>query len=431
MVPTAPRDAHQAQLRRNQARDSVRSSPGAPVNPSALSSQLTLGLHDFLRVSFSSTTPGMDGVIERLIAEPGANLKGPYVSVNLPFEQGTTGEYFPDVPLGFPAHRHQVQAFQRLSATPRQNTLVATGTGSGKTESFLWPILDACLKGAKTPGIKAILIYPMNALATDQAERIAKAIHRNPALKGVRAGLYIGQSKEDALAAHKSMAPDHIITDRKSMQVSPPDILLTNYKMLDYLLIRPGDQDLWQHNKGKPLQFLVVDELHTFDGAQGTDLACLIRRLKDRLQVEPGTLACVGTSATLGGGDAKPTLRGYAGAIFGEDFPEGSVVGEQRISTETLVAGTLIGEHGQTMPKAQDHLDASLFDTPSAYIEHQISLWFHEPIPKPAWSDEWRVELGAMLLAHSMLRNMLTVLAGNPMELDLLVQELQRTSREL
>jgi DEAD/DEAH box helicase domain-containing protein len=271
----------------------VRFPPGAAVNPSALSSQLTLGLHDFLRVSFSSTTPGMDGVIERLIAEPGAILKGPYVSVNLPFEQGTTGEFFPDVPLGFPAHRHQVQAFQRLSATQRQNTSVATGTGSGKTESFLWPILDACLKDAKTPGIKAILIYPMNALATDQAERIAKAIHRNPALKGVRAGLYIGQSKEDALATHKSMGPDHIITDRKSMQVSPPDILLTNYKMLDYLLIRPGDQDLWQHNKGKPLQFLVVDELHTFDGAQGTDLGCLIRRLKDRLQVAPGTLACV------------------------------------------------------------------------------------------------------------------------------------------
>ena len=153
------------------------------------------------------------------------------------------------------------------------STLVATGTGSGKTECFLLPILDHCLRDNR-PGVKAILIYPMNALATDQAGRIARLIHNAPALRGVRAGLYVGGEGD----AHRAMGPGHLITDRGRMRREPPDILLTNYKMLDYLLLRPEDQGVWQHNAPGVLRSLVVDELHTFDGAQGTDLACLIRR---------------------------------------------------------------------------------------------------------------------------------------------------------
>ena len=96
------------------------------------------------------------------------------------------------------------------------------------------------------------------------------------------------------------MSPTSVITDRETMRKTPPDILLTNYKMLDYLLMRPKDRQLWARNQPTTLRYVVVDELHTFDGAQGTDLALLLRRLRARLQVPEGHLICVGTSATLG-----------------------------------------------------------------------------------------------------------------------------------
>ena len=92
--------------------------------PAALSSQLERGLADFLRMSFWSSTPGMEGVIDRLIATPGGILKGPYVSVTLPFERGGVEEFFPLVPLGFPAHRHQEQAFTRLAGDSPRSTVV-------------------------------------------------------------------------------------------------------------------------------------------------------------------------------------------------------------------------------------------------------------------------------------------------------------------
>ena len=104
----------------------------------------------------------------------------------------------PEIPLPFPPYRHQEKAFQRLLPGSPQNTLVATGTGSGKTECFLLPLLEHCRQqhAQAQRGIKAILIYPMNALATDQARRIADLINTTPSLSGLRAGLYIGAEDE-------------------------------------------------------------------------------------------------------------------------------------------------------------------------------------------------------------------------------------------
>lgn len=405
--------------------------------PAALCGQLEQGLADFLRVSFWSSTPGMETVIERLISTPGAVLKGPYVSLSLPFREGSAEEPFPELPLGFPAHLHQELAFARLGsgkdATPR-STIIATGTGSGKTEAFLWPILDHCRRHIGEPGIKAILIYPMNALATDQALRVAQAIHGNDALRGaVRAGLFIGESLGPKRQTHKSMGPRNVITDRERMRQDPPDILLTNYKMLDYLLVRPSDQDLWQHNRaldGSVLRYLVVDELHSFDGAQGTDLACLLRRLKARLGIEPGNLCCVGTSATLGGPEAAGGLQAYAEEVFGEPFEGDAVITESRQSAEELFAGRLIDFAGAPLD-APDELDGSRYAGPDDYIVAQQALWFDEPLPHEPLSPEWRVALGEQLLRHGMLRNLVSLLETPPVSLPDLVAGLGRTSRRL
>jgi DEAD/DEAH box helicase domain-containing protein len=119
----------------------------------------------------------------------------------------------------------------------------------------------------------------MNALATDQARRFAQTIARTPAFKGLRVGLFIGGRSGKDGRGWSIMTATNVITDRNTLRKDPPDILLTNYKMLDYLLIRPKDSKLWAKNKPETLRYVVVDELHTFDGAQGTDLALLLRRL--------------------------------------------------------------------------------------------------------------------------------------------------------
>ena len=394
--------------------------------PSTLVAQLEQGLRDFLLSSFSSTTPGFDDAIARLLAEPGRLVKGPYIQVALPFVRGSRPDWFPRVPLPFTPHRHQELAFARLGGTLKQSTLIATGTGSGKSESFLWPILAHCEAHAAEPGIKAILIYPMNALASDQALRIARAIEGNPNLRGkVRAGLYIGDDGEGQ--AHGVMGSDHVITDRSVLKQQPPDILLTNYKMLDYLMVRPRDRHLWKGSTTGSVRFLVVDELHTFDGAQGTDLACLIRRLKARLHVEPGQLCCIGTSATLGGPDAGDELRAYAAQVFGEPFDAGAVVGEVRQNQIDYFRDALITEFRSPGPEHKDALTLASYERPEAYLAAQVRLWFGDAALDGDYaSDVWKVGLGARLREHAMLRNVLARVSGAPRDLAELVGDLAR-----
>lgn len=142
---------------------------------------------------------------------------------------------------------------------------------------------------------------------TDQAGRIARRVHRTEALHGkVSAGLYVG---ETGASPRDRMTEAHLVENRNALRERPPDILLTNYKMLDLLLTRPVDFPLWRHNKAGTLRFLVVDELHTFDGAQGTDLACLVRRLRSRLQAQEN-LVCghLRDAGWSGGSGAGPCL---------------------------------------------------------------------------------------------------------------------------
>ena len=158
---------------------------------------------------------------------------------------------------------------------------------------------------------------------------VAAAIARNDKLKGqLRVGLYVDEEPAKPSAI---MSEADVITSRDEIRKSPPDILITNYKMLDYMLVRPRDKALWAHNEPETLRYLVVDELHTFDGAQGTDLACLIRRLKARLECPKDHLCCVGTSATLGE-DGASRITSYASQIFGEPFEDDAIVTEDRIT---------------------------------------------------------------------------------------------------
>ena len=272
--------------------------------PSLLAREVQTGLKQFLTVGFEPSDPLFAGVMERFTRDEGRWMKGPYVQLGLPFRVGSKGRnFFKGFETEHPGYVHQEAAWQRLASDRMAGpTLVATGTGSGKTECFLYPLLDHCARANANgvAGIKALVIYPMNALATDQAGRFAQTIAATPAFKGLRVGLFVGGRSGKDGRGDSTMKPTSVITDRATMRSDPPDILLTNYKMLDYLLIRPKDRQLWSKNGPDTLRYVVVDELHTFDGAQGTDLALLLRRLRARLGTPAQGLTCVGTSASQG-----------------------------------------------------------------------------------------------------------------------------------
>ena len=408
------------------------------MNPILLGRQVEDGLKGLVRDTLNTTSPAFDGTVDRFLDTPGNYIKGPWISVAMPFKQSVKpGEPFeqpfPEVPLKFAPYRHQETAFERLGGNEPRSTLIATGTGSGKTESYLWPIFEHCRANKGKPGIKAILIYPMNALATDQARRIARAVHEIPSLKGVRAGIYADAEPKmvtDAMTEHD------VITHRSAMWDNPPDILLTNYKMLDYLLLRGRDQPLWAQNLPETLRFLVVDEMHTFDGAQGADLALLIRRLKHRLATPAEHLICVGSSATLGTGhEAAGALRTYAKTIFGEEFDETAVIPETRQTPgevlpeaeyfdwpePAMVDAAL--EAALLMPQAEAayHLSQCLFPRAS---DPDIKL-LHDGRPSEA---SWRLLLGRLLLEHVAANRVIRVVAeqSGPASLDSIAEALGR-----
>ena len=212
-----------------------------------------------------------------------------------------------------------------------RNIVVATGTGSGKTETFLVPIFNHLLTeledGDLTPGVRALLLYPMNALANDQMKRLRKILQDFP---HITFGRYTGETKETSKAAKehflKNFPDDQYIPNelhsREEMRDKPPHILLTNYAMLEYLLLRPKDNEFFDGEKAKSWQFMVIDEAHTYDGAKGIEMAMLIRRLKDRIvKSKPDRIRCIATSATLGNGkDDFPRVASFASQLFSEHF---------------------------------------------------------------------------------------------------------------
>lgn len=297
---------------------------------------------EYLKATFSFKEKVVSDAFYNFIEDPKEGIfKGPYVSLKLPFETSQGTEEMPlEIAPNFPPYKHQFEAFKRLHTKDNHKpepTLLTTGTGSGKTESFMFPILDYCYKHRSERGIKVIILYPMNALATDQAKRLAEAIHEDERLRGVvTAGLFIGEGKDKGKFP-KNMGETHVVENRDEIISNPPDILLTNFKMLDYGLMRHNFHSLWSHNFDNPelLRFLVLDELHTYDGAQGTDVANLIRRLKLKLNTPKGHLCPVGTSATIGKGeDSVKLLTKYASDVFGEKFTPESVIIEHRLNSD-------------------------------------------------------------------------------------------------
>lgn len=302
---------------------------------------------DYVRYLRTALSPAEPELRTRFEAQPGdgAELsRGPILQAQAPYSKSSTiSDLITEGVLptglqrlsetGFGLDRqlyaHQESAIRKLRAG--RNLMVATGTGSGKTESFLLPVLahlvDEIAAGtADQPGVRALLLYPMNALANDQMDRLRTMFEPYPELTF---GRYVGDTEHtyekglDQYRLRKKASPlPNELVSRDQMKERPPHVLLTNFAMLEYLLLRPEDQRLFDGPTGNHWRFLVLDEVHVYDGAKGAEIGMLLRRVRDRINgSERGRLTCVGTSATLGrGAEDAPRLIHFADQLFDEPF---------------------------------------------------------------------------------------------------------------
>lgn len=366
----------------------------------------------YLQATFTFRKKKVAQAFEEFINDPNHGMfKGPYVSLKLPFVKATDEE-IKSVPLSikpeWKPYDHQIKSWNRLSTQDQkpQPTLVTTGTGSGKTEAFLYPILDYCYREMHRPGIKVIIMYPMNALATDQAKRLAEAIYEDERLQGkITAGLFIGEGKGHGKSFPRMMGEENIIEDRDTILDTCPDILLTNFKMLDYALMKHNYHRLWQYNMvdSELLQFLVLDELHTYDGAQGTDVANLIRRLKLKLNLPKGHLCPVGTSATIGSGEEAPQLLAeYASKVFGEKINTDAVITENRIPVSSFFKPDDELETFLPRPSKLNELEFMVNENLEDFLDTHLELWQID-----------KKNIGRKLLKLKIVKDILTVCNQN------------------
>ncbi len=269
-------------------------------------------------------------------------------------------------------HRHQRQAIE--IARRGHHYILTTGTGSGKSLAYIVPIVDHVLRRGKGQGIQAIIVYPMNALANSQAGELEKFLHQ-------------GYPEGQAPVTFARYTGQENATQRQQIITQPPDILLTNYVMLELIMTRPRERKLIERAKG--LRFLVLDELHTYRGRQGADVSLLLRRVRDRLKTADQEILFVGTSATLASGGNRGSEDSYQAQkiqvakvgtqLFGTTVQPEHVIGEtlERATPEVINEGALrlaVQQGKNLIAVAPTDYDTFVAHPLSAWIENTFGL---------------------------------------------------------
>lgn len=380
-------------------------------------------------------------------------LRGPYISLSQSFKAGATvaelvaaGVFHSHMANLIPqsltrAYGHQEKAIRAIHA--RKTTLVSTGTGSGKTECFLYPIISKCLElnDANAPaGIVAVIVYPMNALAEDQLERMRGLL----AGSGITFGMYIGKTPEHEreVAGHRlqpggtradyqavlqryreqgrpdAVHPAEEVCSRERMRTggSQPRILLTNVKQLELLLTRHVDVELFDNAR---LDFLVFDEAHTFTGISGAETACLVRRLRKFCGRGAQDTVCVATSATIVDKRDPEAGRKFAARFFGVR-PEDVEPVHEEYEADPWAAQ-------RTMPPAPANpaelLKRALQAVDAAEPEPEIRAVYRGLVGQALPAANWSEALYDALLANE-LAYQIRVALSRPLPLDLLIDKL-------
>ena len=331
---------------------------------------------DFARSFTQLRAPDLKSKVDDAYKQ-GAFWPEPLLSLNPSYERGATvtdlarddlirpetAQVFQvgGVPITF--HIHQEQAISK--AASGRSFVVTTGTGSGKSLCFFVPIIDAAIRARHTgeaQKTRAIIVYPMNALANSQIEEIEKFVSQSGLPEHLRPTVarYTGQEKEE---------------ERRAIAADPPDILLTNFMMLELLMTRQDDVDRAVIDNARGLSFLVLDELHTYRGRQGADVAVLVRRLKERCREEANPL-CIGTSATMASeGDDESrasAVARVASRLFGADIGPDAVIDESlcRATSPDLTLEAVIPRLGDILAE-----DFPAFLPRDELKEHPLAVW--------------------------------------------------------
>jgi ATP-dependent helicase YprA (DUF1998 family) len=319
------------------------------IDPIALQENLQDRVQRYLLTSLpiSRRFPKLRKLADEYLSNPDVLLKGPFLEAIPDFPKGKSLEQLVNERVlheGFaalgspvynrPLHKHQEEVIRRVCGK-KENAVVATGTGSGKTECFLFPMIDELLRAgvANKPGIRAIIVYPMNALANDQLyQRLAPDLTEKLAAYGITLGRYTGQThptktrdqisaelaaRDDIKDRFPNGIPETWLLSRQEMLQTPPHVLVTNYAMLEHLLLLPHNRPLFQN---ADLRYLVLDEIHTYSGTQATEVAFLLRKLLNRY-AKDRDVRCIGTSASLSAEEeADRKVSEFAGRLFRARF---------------------------------------------------------------------------------------------------------------
>ncbi len=358
-------------------------------------------------------------------------FKGPYISLSRGFRQGASidqliadGVLHEGMKNLIPythLYGHQETAIRHIHN--RKTTIISTGTGSGKTECFLYPIISHCLtqrdRGIAS-GITAVIVYPMNALAEDQLERLRSLLVGT----GISFGMYIGKtpeepvdskrygSKADYQAALKRMEqsksvsvilPQEERASRAEMRQNPPQILLTNVKQLELLLTRQKDVEMFY---GATLDFLVFDEAHTFSGSQGAETTCLIRRLRAFCGKSSTDTVCIATSATIADPHTtagRQVVANFAHRFFGVPLTQVELVAEEYDQQENWAQQRYMPPALRGDPKTRLNDVLSALEDPQAgttvpYLYQQ--MWGEKLTTTP---DRWQEALYDRLSANELV----------------------------
>lgn len=297
------------------------------------------GLNAFLRQNLAGTDPSKGALLSEQLfqAAPGYVSSGKRPDELTSLLHPRTIDAItktPDAELRFdyPAYAHQLRTWELLGNADPQSVLVSSGTGSGKTECFLVPLLDDLVRASEAEGqltgVRALMLYPLNALIASQEKRLTA--WTKPLTGDVRFALYnglMGTARKSNRDKAEHDVP-HQVLYRETLRANPPPILVTNQTMLEYMTIRREDRKILDASRGR-LRWIVIDEAHSYIGSAAAELSLLLRRVMNAFDVTPDQVRFVATSATIGSADdaeAVASLQRFLSDIAGVPLERTHVV---------------------------------------------------------------------------------------------------------
>ncbi|MBD2714370.1 DEAD/DEAH box helicase [Microvirga sp. STR05] len=276
---------------------------------------------------------------------------------------------------GYNLYEHQVEAI--LKGSKGKGFVVTSGTGSGKSLTYMATIFNDLLQNPPvSPGVRAIIVYPMNALINSQHEEIKRYAQQ-----------YEEQTQTPFPISFAQYTGQESDAEKQRIRSEQPSILLTNYMMLELLLTRSQEQQM-RETLYQSLRYLVFDELHTYRGRQGADVSLLIRRLHAHSQQE---LICIGTSATMVSGGTLANQRSEVARVANQIFGTKDAYTADDVIMEKLVPSLSNKTHVLDSAQMRDAVAIPINSGADEQMlrDHPLATWLESRIALAQQEGVW------------------------------------------